>query len=137
MVGPRPARRDGWTPARQGQLIGLIAETGSVIAACRRLGIGRESAYRLRARAGAAGFAAAWDAVLGRRHAPVDLASAKSTGLSAGYRCEHGLIQVVMYAGRYARNLRKPDNSALLQHLAQLDRALAADDAGARKSQVL
>ena len=133
-VGPR---RDGWTAARQAALVGLIAETGSVIAACRRLGMGRESAYRLRARAGAAGFAAAWDAALGRAHVPVDLDSAKSTGLSAAYRCEHGLIQVVMHAGRYAANRRKTDNCALLQHLAQLDRALAAGDADERKSQVL
>ena len=133
-VGPR---RDGWTAARQAALIGLIAETGSVIAACRRLGMGRESAYRLRARAGAAGFAAAWDAALGRAHVPVDPDSAKSTGLSAAYRCEHGLIQVVMHAGRYAANRRKTDNVALLQHLAQLDRALAAGDAEERKSQVL
>ena len=134
---PVGARRDGWTAARQAALIGLIAETGSVIAACRRLGMGRESAYRLRARAGAAGFAAAWDAALGRAHVPVDPDSAKSTGLSAAYRCEHGLIQVVMHAGRYARTRRKTDNVALLQHLAQLDRALAAGDADERKSQVL
>ena len=134
---PVGTRRDGWTAARQGALVGLIAETGSVIAACRRLGMGRESAYRLRARAGAAGFAAAWDAALGRPHEPVDLASAKSTGLSAAYRFEHGLIRVVMHAGRYARCLRKPDDSALLQHLARLDRALAADDAAGQKSHVL
>ena len=134
---PVGARRDGWTAARQAALVGLIAETGSVIAACRRLGMGRESAHRLRARAGAAGFAAAWDAALGRPHGPVDPDSAKSTGLSAAYRCEHGLIEVVMHAGRYVRHRPKPDNAALLQHLARLDRALAAGDAAERKSQVL
>ena len=125
-VGPR---RDGWTAARQAALIGLIAETGSVIAACRRLGMGRESAYRLRARAGAAGFAAAWDAALGKPHVPVDLASAKSTGLSAAYRHEAGLIEVVMDRGRYAASRCKDDDNALLQYLAQLDRALAGADA--------
>ena len=126
---PVGRRRDGWTAERQAALIGYLAETRSVIEACRRVGMGRESAYRLRARLGAAGFAAAWDAALGRAHGPVDPDLAKSTGLSAAYRCEHGLIQVVMYAGRYAGSRLKTDDSALLQHLSQLDRALAAGDA--------
>ena len=127
---PVAARRDGWTVERQAALIGYLAETRSVLAACRKLGMGRESAYRLRARAGAAGFAAAWDAALGRPHAPVDLASAKSTGLSAAYRHAAGLIEVVMDRGRFAASRRKGDDSALLQVLAQLDRALAGADAG-------
>lgn len=119
-VGPR---RDGWVPERQAAFIGFLAQTRSVCAAARAVGMGRESAYRLRKRPGAAGFAAAWDAALGKSHAPVDLASAKSTGLAAGYRAEEGLIQVVMDRGRYAGTHWKDDNNALLQHLARLDRA--------------
>ena len=53
----------------------------------------------------------------------MDLASAKSTGLDAGYRGRAGLMHVRMFAGRYAASYCKPDNNALLSHLAQLDRA--------------
>lgn len=120
---PVAPRADGWTPLRQGQFIGWLAHTRSVAAACRKVAMGRESAYRLRRRPGAAGFAAAWDAALGRAHEAVDLASAKSTGLAAGYRSAAGLLRVVLYAGRYVTTVCKPDNNALLQHLAQLDRA--------------
>ena len=120
---PLAPRADGWTPLRQGQFIGWLAQTPSVAAACRKVSMGRESAYRLRKRPGAAGFAAAWDAALGIAHEPVDLSSAKSTGLAAGYRSEAGLLRVVLHAGRYVTTLCKPDNNALLQHLAQLDRA--------------
>lgn len=129
-VGPR---RDGWVPERQAAFIGFLAQTRSVLAAARAVGMGRESAYRLRKRPGAAGFAAAWDAALGKSHPPVDLASAKSTGLEAGYRAEEGLIQTVMDRGRYAGTYWKDDNNALLQHLARMDRAgRAVSDSGTR-----
>jgi hypothetical protein len=134
---PVGARKDGWTPRRQAEFIGRLAETGSVEGACRAVGMGKESAYRLRKRPGAAGFAAAWDAALGKPHLPVDLASAKSTGLSAAYRCHMGLLQVVMYRGRVAGTDWKDDNNAFLQHLAQLDRACTGIDAAARKSRAL
>ena len=127
---PVGRRADGWTPARQGAFIGHLAETRSVIAACRRVKMGRESAYRLRRRRGAAGFAAAWDKALGKPHTPVDLASPKSTGLPAGYRGQAGVMQVRMFAGRYRGTYWKPDNNGLLGHLAQLDRACREIDEG-------
>ena len=119
---PVGARKDGWTPGRQAAFIGVLAETRSVEGACRRVGMGKHSAYRLRQRPGAAGFAAAWDAALGKLRSGVDLASAKSTGLDAEYRCRMGLLQVVMERGRFVGTDWKDDNNALLQHLAQLDR---------------
>ena len=64
---PVRARRDGWDAERQGRFIGYLAETGSVAQAAARVGRSRESAYRLRRRADAAGFAAAWDAALAGR----------------------------------------------------------------------
>ena len=130
---PVGARRDGWTPARQAAFVGMLAETGSVEGACRAVGMGKHSAYRLRQRPGAAGFAAAWDAALGKLRSAVDLASAKSTGLDAEYRCRMGLLQVVMERGRYVGSHWKDDYNALLQHLAQLDRGCAAIDAAERK----
>lgn len=128
---PIGKRRDGWTPARQVSFIGMLYETRSVVAAAKAVGMGRESAYRLRKRPGAAGFAAAWDAALGVSGGfavrPVKLAQAKSTGLPAHYRARVGLMQVLVHAGCFAGVAKKPDNSALLQHIAQLDRHLAAE----------
>jgi hypothetical protein len=57
-------RRDGWTPRRQRRFIAALAESGCVLAACRRAGKSAESAYRLWRRPDAAGFRAAWDAAL-------------------------------------------------------------------------
>lgn len=132
---PVGARCDGWVPERQAAFIGYLAETRSVCAAAQAVGMGRESAYRLRKRPGAAGFAAAWDAALGKSHTPVDLASAKSTGLDAGYRAEQGLIQIVMGRGRYAGRYWKDDNNALLQHLARMDRIGRRPSASGARSQ--
>ena len=99
----------------------------SLVAAAKAVGMGRESAYRLRKRTGAAGFAAAWDAAMGLATRPVNLARAKSTGLPAHYRLRAGLMQVLVRAGGFAGVSKKPDNSALLQHIAQLDRHWAAE----------
>ena len=128
---PVGKRHDGWTPARQAAFIGMLYQTRSVVAAARAVGMGRESAYRLRKRPGAAGFAAAWDAAMGVPLAGVALARAKSTGLPAHYRARYGRMQVLVSAGHFRGVVAKPDNSALLQHIAQFDRALARLDAEA------
>jgi hypothetical protein len=57
-------RRDGWTIRRQFAFLDALVRTGSVIAAASAAGMSRESAYRLRRRASAALFAAAWDRAL-------------------------------------------------------------------------
>jgi hypothetical protein len=57
-------RRDGWTPARQRVFIAALAESGCVLAACRRVGKSAEAAYRLARRPDAAAFRAAWEAAL-------------------------------------------------------------------------
>ena len=131
---PLAPRADGWTVERQAQFIAALALTRSVAKACRMVSMGRESAYRLRKREGAAGFAAAWDASLGKPHTPVELRSAKSTGLTAGYRRLAGRIQVIMQDGQPIAIRRIPDDSALLQHLAQLDRSCADVDRREEKS---
>ena len=134
---PVAPRADGWTPVRQVQFIGCLAMTRSVAKACRMVSMGRESAYRLKKRPGAAGFAAAWDAALGKPHQRVDFASAKSTGLDAAYRYRHGRLLAVMQDGRFVAIRRIADDCAMLQHLGQLDRACAAIDAGEGKSHIL
>jgi hypothetical protein len=62
---PTRTRRDGWTPQRQADFLGMLAETGSVMGAREAVGMSRRSAYALRARAEAGSFAAVWDAALG------------------------------------------------------------------------
>ncbi len=57
-------RHDGWSAERQQRFVVALAATGIVSAAARAVGSTRTSAYRLRGRPGAEGFAAAWDAAL-------------------------------------------------------------------------
>lgn len=62
-------RADGWTPEVQAAFMRALSVMGSVGQAARAVGMGRASAYRLRARAMAVGggaerFAAAWDAAI-------------------------------------------------------------------------
>lgn len=57
-------RRDGWTPERQLQFLGSLAQSRNVTRAAAAVGMSRESAYRLRKRPGAALFALAWDRAL-------------------------------------------------------------------------
>ena len=119
-------RADGWTPERQAAFLGALAETGSVVAAARRVGMARETAYRLRRKPDAGSFAAAWDRIVGSqgdRSAQGD--RSRKRKVTAGERPQRalfGLLKVRMYRGRHVATERKADNSALLAYLAQLDR---------------
>ena len=62
---PLRATRRGWSPERQVDFIGWLAETGSVSVACERVGMSRKGAYALRKKPHAESFVAAWDAALG------------------------------------------------------------------------
>jgi hypothetical protein len=121
---PLRARADGWTPERQAWFIGFLAETGSVAEAARRVGMARESAWRLRRRAGAASFAHAWDAVASvwrgeqvqhRKITPAELAE----------RAFDGEFHILMRRKRFVRAVRKPSITALLRHMRRLDAAAA------------
>jgi hypothetical protein len=64
---PVPRQKDrsnGWKPHVQQRFIEALAETGSVAAACRRVGRTDHGAYQLRRHPEAASFRAAWDAAL-------------------------------------------------------------------------
>ena len=63
---PVKHRHDGWTHARQQDLLLALAATASVSKAARAVGMRRETAYRLRARPGpeAEQFRRAWDLAL-------------------------------------------------------------------------
>ena len=119
---PLRARADGWTPARQARFIGLLAETGSVAEAARRVGMTRESAWRLRRRPGAASFAHAWDAVgTLRRGTPIP--QRKITLDELPDHAFEGPYVVHMRRRRFVRAQREPSVSALLRHLGRLDAA--------------
>jgi hypothetical protein len=97
----------------------LLAETRCVRTAARRVGTSRETAYRLRAKPGAGSFAAAWDAAMG--HAAALLRKVTPEELRQRAFC--GLLKPLLYRGRYVSTVQKADNSALLRHMAGIDRA--------------
>lgn len=124
------ARHDGWTPVRQADFIGYLAETRCVKQAAERVGMSRESAYRLRRKRGAEGFAAAWDFIL---EGPV--ASDRAGGRKAKVTLEKlyqrarvGRYRPMMHAGRYVGMQKKPDISALLTVLSHLNRVAPSED---------
>jgi hypothetical protein len=124
---PLRARADGWTPDRQARFIGLLAETGSVAEAARGVGMSRESAWRLRRRAGAGSFAHAWDAVTalrrGKSPSDVDFPKRKITPCELAELAGEGPFHVTLRRGSFVRAQRKPSVSALLRHLRRLDAA--------------
>ena len=114
-------RCDGWTAQRQATFLVALARTRSVLSAARAVGMARETAYRLRRRAGADSFAATWDVVLGNG------AKAKVTPEQRMLRALGGLVRPVVWRGECAGVVPQVDNSALLGLLAQLDRGRWAD----------
>jgi hypothetical protein len=116
---PLRSRAGGWTPEKQAAFLGALAVTGSVRAAAQRVDMSRETAYRLRRKRGAQSFARAWDVALRGRLER----SRRVTRDEIAQRALHGLLKPLIYAGRHVATVRKPDFSALLRHLAQLDRA--------------
>jgi len=126
---PLRARADGWTPARQARFVGLLAETGSVSAAARAVGMSRVAAYRLRERAGAESLAHAWDTVMalhrGKLRASGDLPRRKVTAGELAELADEGAFHVLVRNRRFVGATRKPSDSALLRHLRRLDAAAA------------
>lgn len=120
---PTRGRVDGWGALAQGDFIGFLAETGSVTEAARRVGLSKESAYRLRRRAGAEGFALAWEvAVAGGAECDFQ-PTRKFTLEELAARALGRTLQVVMRRGRYVGTRIKSNDAMLLRHLAQIDRA--------------
>ncbi|HTU10516.1 MAG TPA: hypothetical protein VMG08_06405 [Allosphingosinicella sp.] len=107
---PLRYRADGWTPVRQAVFLGILVETRCVAAAARAVGMGRESAYRLRERPGAESFAAAWDRVL---ETPRE--SRMSTHDLLWHRLEYGKIRPIMKRGKCVAVRASPDNDAVLR----------------------
>lgn len=118
---PLRSRRDGWTVVRQCHFLAQLYLTGSVREAARRVGMSRASAYRLRARAGAEGFAAARDHVLappsaeraGRPRLPRQ-DRRKVTLAALVQQAGGGLVRPLLHRAAIVGIEKKPDNSALL-----------------------
>ena len=127
---PSRARRDGWTTARQAAFLGELALTRSVSQAARRVGMARETAYRLRDRIGGESFAAAWDQILGR-----EAGRRKVTAEERRLRALFGRLKPMIYRGEHVGNALKPDNSALLGYWAQLARGTSDATAPGQRSQ--
>ena len=112
---------------------------GSIAAAAKAVGMSRESAYRLRARDGAASFAAAWDRILAGPTPPGAVPERKPrvadwrkvTLQDLHWQIETGLWRPVIYRGRMHAVERKADNSALLRLLARFDKQLEGLEADA------
>ena len=98
-VPVRP-RRDGWTPQRQTMFILALADIRCVVAAAEIVGMSWQTAYRLRARADAGSFAAAWDRALAR-----PLPDAGFTGRALG-----GTAKPITYRGKQVGERRRHDN---------------------------
>ena len=130
---PTRGRADGWTPRRQAAFLAELAITRSVSKAARKVRMARETAYRLRAKPGAESFAAAWDKVTGRGLGQ----KPKVTNEERIRRALFGTLKTVIYQGRHVATTRKADDSALLGHLAQLDRCAAEPGRGDGRSQGL
>ena len=120
------SRVGGWTPDRQAAFIGYLAETCSVCEAAHRVGMARETAYRLRRHEWGHGFAAAWDAALGKPPTVQKPPLRKVTNEQLFHRLETGFYRPVLYRGQFRTIARKPDNSALLALVGRLGIARAA-----------
>jgi hypothetical protein len=105
-------RRSGWTEAQQRRFIIALEAMGSVGRAARACGMGRASAYRLRERAGAESFAAAWDLAL-------------ECGRSRQFemlidRARHGITSIRIVSGSHVSVKQAPDLRIMRTFLREL-----------------
>jgi hypothetical protein len=112
-IAPLPAR--GWTPRARTRFLDHLALKGNVRAACARVGLSAEAAYRLRRRDPL--FARGWAAalVLARDTSEQVLAT----------RAIDGVEQPVFHHGEQIGTRCHYDTRLLLAHLARLDRLVA------------
>ncbi len=117
---PLRARADGWTPWRQATFLGFLAETGSVRSAALRVGMTRETAYRLRRRCGAESFASAWDAIVQRLRGAPELPKRKVTHFELVERAIHGTLRPVLYRQRFKTVAQEVDLKSFRRFIGQV-----------------
>ena len=112
---PVRARRDGWTPELQRRFVLMLARGSGPNEAARQLGRSRQTAYALRRKPGAEGFAAAWDAA-------VDFARQASVAGRGAPAMAHGLETLLVprfYRGRLVGFVQREDHQGTLGLLGQ------------------
>jgi hypothetical protein len=118
---PLRSRRDGWTAERQRAFIASLAKGLQPGTAARLVGMGRRSAYGLRARPGGEGFTAAWDAAV----AAARRRRLEARAPSLWQRAVEGELRPIRYRGRIVCHDRRYDNAALARLFGIADRYLA------------
>lgn len=99
-VPVRP-RHDGWTAERQIAFVEKLADCGSISAACKHVGMSRESVRKLRRRPGGRAFRDACDAALDCSYADLE-----ETALE---RARTGVARPVFYKGEQVGEWRYHD----------------------------
>jgi hypothetical protein len=116
---PVRGRRDGWTPERQHLFILALAGGLGTGAAAAAAGMSRKSAYELRARRGASGFCAAWEAAVARHAERRDA----TLGPTLAERALYGEWRPQIHRGHVVGWSRRPDNMRLIGLIKRLDKA--------------
>jgi hypothetical protein len=100
---PVPVRRrhDGWTAERQIAFIEKLADTNSITAACKHVGMSRESVRKLRRWPGGRAFRDACDAALDCGYADIEEAAAE--------RSRNGVARPIFYKGEQVGEWRHFD----------------------------
>jgi hypothetical protein len=98
---PLRARHDGWTVERQIAFVEKLADCGSISAACKHVGMSRESVRKLRRRPGGRAFRDACDAAL-----DCSFADLEETALE---RAKNGVSRPVFYKGEQVGEWRHFD----------------------------
>lgn len=116
---PVPARRqhNGWTPVLQRRFILALARGEGPDRAARALGRSRQFVYRLRKRADAASFAAAWDRA--QDFACRAQTALRSPGASVGIDT---FLVPRFYRGRLIGFVQREDIAGAMRALGSLDR---------------
>ena len=99
-------RHDGWTRSRQIAFVRALAETASVEAACRRVGMSVQSAYALRRRKNASLFRDAWEAALDYGYHRLEEAALR--------RALEGVPRPIFYHGEQVGEWRQYDERLTL-----------------------
>ncbi|HZG45542.1 MAG TPA: hypothetical protein VEZ41_04645 [Allosphingosinicella sp.] len=119
---PVRARRDGWTPELQRKFVLHLARGCGVDEAARLVGRSRQSAYALGARAGAEGFAGAWDAAVAFAGAARGAGAAVAQLPDAFSSGGETLLVPRFYRGRMIGYVLREDLRGLMSALRRLDR---------------
>ena len=127
-LDPPRERQDGWTPARQAEFLRVLAATHCVSEAARRVGMSRQSAYRLRNRLKGEPFDFAWQAAFRRQYDALAEALVE--------RAIHGVEVPHFFRGEVIHTSRRYDERAavallaLRERIAPVPRCYDAEDEG-------